>query len=69
MAAKKEPKVNIFLQYAGKSIDVEEISEAVKADWEKDHKGSVKDLALYLKSEEDTAYYVVNKEDAGSVGM
>lgn len=69
MAAKTEPKVNVVLQYDGKSVDIEDISKAAKDSWKADHKGSIKDLQLYLKSEENKAYYVINKKDAGSVDM
>ncbi len=69
MAAKTEPKVNLVLEYAGKSVDIEDVAKAAKADWKNAHKGDVSDLKLYLKSEEDKAYYVINGTDAGSVNM
>jgi hypothetical protein len=69
MAAKNEPVVNVVLQYDGKSVDVEDVLKAAKNNWKKDHKGDVKELQLYLKSEESKAYYVINKEDAGDIDM
>ncbi len=69
MAAKTEPKVNLVLEYAGKSVDIEDVAKAAKADWKASHKGDVADLKLYLKSEEDKAYYVINGTDAGNVNM
>ena len=69
MAAKKEPTVNIFLEFDGKSVNVADVSKAAKENWKKNHKGDVKELNLYLKSEESKAYYVINKEDAGDIDM
>lgn len=69
MAAKNEPVVNIVLQYDGKSVDVEDVLKAAKENWKKDHKSDVKELHLYLKSEEGKAYYVINGQEAGSVDM
>ena len=69
MAAKKEPTVNIILEFDGKSVNVADVSKAAKENWKKNHKGDVKELNLYLKSEESKAYYVINKEDAGDINM
>ncbi len=69
MAAKKEPTVNIILEFDGKSVNVADVSKAAKENWKKNHKGDVKELNLYLKSEESKAYYVINKEDAGDIDM
>jgi len=69
MAAKKEPTVNIILEFNGKSVNVADVSKAAKENWKKNHKGDVKELNLYLKSEESKAYYVINKEDAGDIDM
>lgn len=69
MAAKKEPKVNVFLEFYGKSVNVADVSDAAKENWKKSHKGTVKDLQLYLKSEESKAYYMINGQDAGDIDM
>lgn len=69
MAAKNDPKVNVILEFNGKSVNVADVSKAVKENWKKSHKGDVKDLQLYLKSEESKAYYVINGQDAGDVDM
>ena len=69
MAAKKEPTVKIILECDGKSVNVADVSNAAKENWKKNHKGDVKELNLYLKSEESKAYYVINKEDAGDIDM
>ena len=69
MAAKKEPSVNVFLEFDGKSVDVADVTDAAKKAWKTEHKGDVRELRLYLKSEESKAYYVINGKDAGAVDM
>ena len=69
MAAKSEPKVNVVLQFDGKSVDVADVSKAAKEDWKAERDGTVSQLHLYLKSEESKAYYVINGKDAGVVDM
>jgi hypothetical protein len=69
MAAKNEPVVNVVLQYDGKSVDVADVSKAARDSWKKNHKDEIKELNLYLKSEESKAHYVINGVEAGSVEM
>ena len=38
MAAKKEPTVNIILEFDGKSVNVADVSKAAKENWKKNHK-------------------------------
>ena len=35
MAAKKEPTVNIILEFDGKSVNVADVSKAAKENWKK----------------------------------
>lgn len=69
MAAKKEATVNVVLEFNGKSVNVADVSNAAKDTWKAGHKGDIKELKLYLKSEESKAYYVINGQDAGAVDM
>ena len=69
MAAKTEPVVNVVLQFDGKSVDVADVSKAAKKCWKENHKEDVRELNLYLKSEESKAYYVINGKEAGSVDL
>lgn len=66
--AQRKPKVRIILQYGGKEIDVEDIEEAVKKDYETEHDSSAKVVNLYLKIEDNRCYYVID-ETPGSVEM
>lgn len=70
-AAKKVPvKETIYLQYLGREIDAEDIKKKVKEKWTKELKNKVSDIksiTLYLKPEENAAYYVINGEITGNV--
>lgn len=63
-------KTKIELQYADKSISSEDLIERAKAAYEADYgvKGA-KNLELYVKPEENKAYYVVNNKMTGSIDL
>lgn len=63
-------KKTVYLQYLGKEIDQQDIEEKVKSIWTATMGKKVsemKSLTLYLKPEENKAYYVINDEMTGSV--
>lgn len=72
-AAKKAAvKETVYLQYMGKEIDKEDIMKKVKEVWTKELKNKVSDIksvTLYLKPEENKAYFVINGDVTGSVEM
>ena len=71
-AARKPLKETVYLQYAGKEIDKDKILKRVKEVWTKQMKrkvGEMHTLTLYLKPEENKAYFVVNGDITGSVTM
>ena len=75
-AAKKtakdaEPVCTVVLQYAGKEIQYAELLKTVKEIWEdKGRKEEARDIKVYVKPEENMAYYVVNNgEEIGSFGI
>ena len=72
-AAKKAVvKETVYLQYMGKEINKEDIMKNVKEVWTKELKnkvGDMKSVTLYLKPEENKAYYVINGEFDGSFGI
>ena len=54
---------NLYFEYAGDSFNADEIVKAVKADWV-GAGNKVKDMAdakIYVKPEDNKAYYVVNE--------
>ncbi len=68
-AAKKELKSEITVQFGGKSFSQEELVQIAKDVWKYDLNQEESDLTsieLYVKPEEHVAYYVMNKEFAGS---
>lgn len=62
--AKAAIKTKVYVQYHGKEVSVEMLTEEVKKVYTAaGHKASeIKTVALYVKPEEDVAYFVVNGE-------
>lgn len=70
--AKKPLKESVYLQYMGKEIDKDDIVKRVKDVWTKEMKNKIGDihtLTLYIKPEENMAYYVINGDVTGSVEL
>ena len=75
-AAEKKPakktaaqQCSLHVQYAGKSYSEEELMKMAKEIWKRDLKRKVGDLnsiSLYVKTEENKVYYVMNDEVTGS---
>ena len=61
---KKEIKTSVYVQYAGKEAEVEKlVAAAKKAYVAAGHKETdIKTVEIYVKPEENTAYYVINGE-------
>ena len=71
-AKKAAVKETIYLQYLGKEIDKEDLMKQVKEIWTKEQKKKVSDMksvSLYLKPEENAAYYVINEEVSGKIDL
>ena len=67
-----EVKTEMFLQFAGKEFSEKEIYAKVKEVWTKVLKnkvGDLKEVKIYLKPEENAAYFVVNGEVSGKVEL
>ena len=63
-------KPEIILQYQNAEAAVEALVEAAKAQFKAAHKRTpITSLKLYLKPEENAAYYVINEKDTGKVDM
>ncbi len=65
-------KETVYLQYLGKEIDKDDLMKKVKEVWTKELKnkvGDMKSVTLYLKPEENRAYFVINGDVTGSVEM
>ncbi len=76
-ASAKEPEIpedaapEVVLQYRGYEVDVEAVTDRVKRHYYSKgyRKGSIKNLQIYMKPEEFTAYYVINDGVVGKVNL
>lgn len=71
-ARKAEIKSSITLQFYGKSYTEEELLKIAKDVWKFDLKkkaGELESVELYVKPEENTCYYVMNKDIGGSFSL
>ena len=61
----------VFVEFYGQQSSVESVEERVKAAFVAEgHKaGTIKSLKIYLKPEEQAAYYVINDKFAGRVDL
>lgn len=65
-------KETVYLQYLGKEINKDDLVNQVKDIWTKELKnkaGDLKTVTLYLKPEENMAYYVINDDVTGSIAL
>ena len=68
-AKKASEKVVTKIQFGECEYDVAEIVEKAKADYKANNKGAVKSLNVYIKPEDNAAYYVVNDNVTGKVDL
>lgn len=69
-AKKAAVKETVYLQYAGKEIDTDALKARVKEIWTNDMQkkaADMKSVVLYLKPEDNAAYYVINDEVSGKI--
>ena len=61
----------VYLQYAGKEFSSADLTAKVKEIWKAMGKkaADLKDIKVYVKPEENVAYYVINNEETGSFGL
>lgn len=64
-------KVYTYVQYHGKEIQTADLEKKVKELWRSEGHTikEIKDLALYLKVEENACYYVVNDIFSGKLPL
>ena len=71
-AKKAATKVEYFLQFGGKELSDKELLQEVKNVWTKELKnkvGDMKSVQIYVKPEEEAAYYVINGETTGKIDL
>ncbi len=60
----------MILQFNGNEVPMKEVSEKVKQDFTKNSNGAnMENVRIYVKPEENKAYYVVNGAKSGSVDL
>ena len=64
-------KTSTYVEYQGKQLDEKEIIATAKNIWvsEGNKASDLKSLKLYVKPEENQAYYVFNEEVTGSFSL
>ena len=67
----KDAAPEVVLQYRGYEVDMEVVTNRVKAHYYSKgyKKGSIDNLQIYMKPEEFTAYYVINDGVVGKVNL
>ena len=67
----KDVAPEVILQYRGYEVDMDVMTERVKAHYYSKgyKKGSIKTLQIYAKPEDFTAYYVINDGVVGKVNL
>ena len=68
--AKKEIKTQVHVQFGGKSYSGEDLVKIAKDVWKYDQKAKdLTDVDLYVKPEENKAYYVFNGDITGNFDL
>ena len=51
----------VYVEHGGKQYNITDLVDRAKADYRLTHKVGVQSCKVYIKPEEEAAYYVVNK--------
>ncbi len=63
-------KPQVYVQYAQKEVPTEELIQAAKAAYkEAGNRTAIRSLAVYIKPEENMAYYVINEDFTGKIAL
>ncbi len=65
-------KSEIYIQYADSEICIQDVLDKIKAQWTKDLENGedeLEELKVYIKPEDNAAYYVINGDITGSFGL
>lgn len=68
---KKATEVEVYIQFAGNQVVEKDIEDRIKAAFVAEgHKESaIKSLKIYVKPEENAAYYVINEDNVGRIDL
>lgn len=68
-AKKAEPKVNVVVEFYGRQIIAKDVVAACEAAYKAENKDAVKSIDVYVKPEDNAAYYVVNAKTSGKIDL
>lgn len=70
-AAKKAVNANVMLEFNGQSVSTDLIVENIKKAFEAEGNklSAIKDFQVYVKPEDNAAYYVINQDITGKVNL
>lgn len=68
-AKKAEPKTNIVVEFYGRQIIAKDVVSACEAAYKAENKEAIKSIDVYVKPEDNAAYYVVNAKVSGKVDL
>lgn len=70
-AAATDVSPEVILQYRGYEVNIEALTERIRAHYYSKgfKKGTIKDMQIYMKPEDFTAYYVINDGVVGKVNL
>ena len=67
---KRNKRGTDLFQYGDREVNESDVNEKIKSALEEQgHKESIKTMDIYVKPEENAAYYVVNKTETGKVEL
>ena len=72
--ARKAAKISteVYVQWLGKEVSEKDIVDSIKKIWTEEmgkKEKDLKDVKIYIKPEENAAYYVINGDVTGAVGL
>ena len=65
-------KSEIYIQYADQEVQIQDVLDKIKEQWTKDmgnEEDDLQELKVYIKPEDNAAYYVINGDVTGSFGL
>lgn len=68
-AKKAEPKTNVVVEFYGKQIIAKDVVSACETAYKAENKEAVKSIDVYVKPEDNAAYYVVNAKVSGKIDL
>lgn len=64
---KSADKEQVFLQYASKEVNIADVVESCKAAYRANNpRKQIRSIKIYVKPDENKAYYVINDKESGS---